>query len=280
MSRTTSVVTKSEATLTESRLSIYKHPLWRPGTKFILDFSDEYGAINLPNGAVTVGDTVQDLALTPKVGTFSSTAFSYVTANKAISTAAGLTSQRLRLGAAGDFGIPTGNEFLFLMWLHQTGTASANVPICYLGPSEPTTGNACQIFVSTGSGGNTPTLQVGTGSGVRSQSLSAGALDSAPTQIGLRFRPSDGLIQRYINGASGGSATGGALTLQDGSAMFFDITARFNGRIYCAQLVDITASEAAEIALGRTPLTVAQHVAADYQFGLGTLAGSPRPAYI
>jgi hypothetical protein len=100
------------------------------------------------------------------------------------------------------------------------------------------------------------------------------------TQIGLRFRPSDGLIQRFQNGASAGSATGGALTLQDGSAMFFDITARFNGRIYCAQLVDVTASEATEAALGRTPLTVAQHVAADYQFGTNALAGSPRVAYV
>lgn len=286
MDRLPTTLTKSAVTLTNTNVPISgRHPLWRPGTKFILDFSDNLGAISLADGGIPTGSTVNDLGLTPSVGTFNTTAFSFNAAKKALVSSSGSTAQRMRLGSAGQFAIPVDHEFLFIIWLNQTAAAAApNSPICYLGPEAPTNGSACQVFVSTGSGGNTIAIQTGTGTSVRSQSFAADAAAGAATQLALRYDPTVGVIQSYINGNSNGTSNPlGALDLPDGSAMYFDITARFNGLIYCVQLVDLTEAAATEALWGYTAdqiLDGTDHVLADYQFGTGALAAAPRPAYI
>lgn len=282
MARNPSVITKSNSAITDAaRGSFQKDPMWRPGTKFILDFCDEFGANPNSAGVLATGSKVYDLGLTPAEAVVNTPGFTSLADHAGITTAGGVL-QTITLGAAGDFDIPVDREFLFLFWAKQTAAGAANTPMMYLGPPGSTNGNNSQVYVTLGAGGNTIGIQVGTGSSIRNQSFAADVAAGAPTQLGLSYRPADGQIRRVQNGVMSNPATLGGLNLLDGSAMVFQLTSRFIGTHYRIQLIDMTEAVATETAWGYAAdeiLDATAHAAKDYLFCTGALPEAPRTAF-
>lgn len=280
MARYPSIVTKSQAALTVDRPILGKHPLWRPGCKFFVDFCDTFGANPLADGAITTGATMTDLLHTPNTLTISSTVLSNAAGKAGVVSAGGAGT--ISIGGAGDCDIPVTHAFLWNFWLKHPASGfngSAFVPLAYIASGSPSNGNAAQMFIDSGSNGQTFRMQVGTGAAVRNLQLASAAAAGAPTLMSLYYDPATGTQTIYKNGVAVNNAVHGALNLLDGSAMTARIDTRFIGTLYGTSLFDITEALETEADQGITSLTILQHLEAEYAFGIGTLTGSPRVAY-
>ncbi len=280
MARTPSILEKSQSSLTIGRSLAAKHPLWRPGTKTLVDFCDTYGANPLPDGAIPAISVLYDLLESPNSLVVGATGLSNA-AGKAGIVSTGVAAT-IKIGDNGVCVIPPTHAFLFSVWLKQPASgfnSTAYMPVAYVGPALSINGNTCQIYMTSGADGKTYGMQVGTGSSVRNQSFASGAAEDAPTLLSLYYDPATGRMEIYKNGVFVSGATLGALNLLGGAAMAPRFDTSFIGTFYGLSLIDITEALATEAAWGETSPTIAEHLLAEYQFGMGTLTGAPRIAY-
>lgn len=290
MATTNTLLTKTPAVIAAVRPKLVRHPLARPGSKFIFDFTD---ARCHPNGVITPGAAAAGYTLNSLVGNVTAKvvgAGATVNADGSISTLGG--TSYIAIGAAGQFdmsGAPY--EFIGTFWFKFAADASTTAYWRLI--DGEASANEGQFYFDAGTGGRTPRSAIGfpatTGSDAQGQNGPARAVDTI-IQLVQYFKPG-AKHALLVNGAETNSSTNNIPATLRANPGTMGIGRGANGRItsYGVSLHDIAASIAQETAInvaltaaGKPTIMVreyAAHAAYDYQFGKGQIAAAPKTAY-
>lgn len=283
---------KSAPALTVARPKFVRHPLVRPNTKFLFDFTD---ARCWPNGIIVPGALVAGAIFTDlAAGVTATVVGTGVSANSDGSLQFDGTSpvSGVRIGAAGQFDASAAPyKSLGGLWmkLPATGYTTTGYWAMMAAGSSYTDG---QVNLDMGPGGVVPRTSIGTGTGGYTLATAGGTAITAGVvyQLSTYFE-AGAVLTLGLNGALNNTSTSPPATLQPNAApkaMMLINAGKFT--CYGAFLHDIGASIIAEtvintalVAASKPPIasrTYLQHLLADYQFGTGALAPSaPKTAY-
>lgn len=290
-----SVLRRSPTELTAEGYRAYKDPMMRPGCRLLVDYTDQWGANPYPEGPIAPGARFEDLHDVPVAGTVTVSAASTARWNNRAGRA-GLVrtvadgGAAITYGAPGELAIPVNHEILFGFWISMPEVgfnASAHQELMFFGPaagSNKGNGAACTIYASMGGDGKTPTIQMGTPDGTAPLWIqsSAGAATGKVLHMAARYRPVDGMLTLYVNGAVvfNAALAGGPSNMQSSATHQFVVKGRFVGAIFRHYLFDLTEAVATETAWGLDPsdiLDAGNHVIAEHNYVAGLNPAAPRP---
>ncbi len=289
MANDVALLVKSPAATTANQPPAVRDPMIRPGSKVTFDFSDPRchpGGVITP-GAVLAGTVFTSLDTVPIQAVVQGNGGT-ITVNgdgSLLFSGGGGGASGLLIGAPKQFDMSAAEyERLLWIWMKfpQAGYNTANYQQI-IGIFHSNNNNS-QGNIDTGVGGIRPRFGVGTPVGTAAVSYGIGSADAPLNQVlqlGGRFDPG-ARIDYYQNGVQ---RTGGDTAQTDvyapvgAEGMNFRVPNSIPMTVYRFGLVDIDSSIAAETGYGYPAadvLTAAQHVAEDYKFGTGTLAGAPK----
>lgn len=273
-----SLLLKSSAIpLDSNRPKFARDPMWRPGTKFQIDWSRPRCH---PNGKITAA-TLTGSAIVPDLSpdAVNVTIGSGHTINADGSiVASAVTGKQINIGSAGQFDMaPAEYEYVMILWLKlTTGYITTNYQQL-MGLSVDDTANNAQCWFDTGLAGRRPRCSV---AGTIYGATADISLD-VPYQIAVHYTPG-GRLDYFQNGVFVQGSTGAPGSVTAAASSFFRIPDNAKKTIYRASLVDISASVAAEAVLGYPPemrLTGRQHILRDYQFCTNQIEAAPKAAF-
>jgi hypothetical protein len=288
-----SLLIKSPTATSAARPKLTRDPLIRPGGKVTFDFTDPRCHPNgvITPGAVAIGTTFVSLDETPVPAVAVSTGLT-VNADGSIAFAGGGNASGantgLRIGVDKQFDMSAA-EYDRLMWLWlklpTSGYKTTNyIPVMQI---TVTDANKSQGTLDLGIGGLRPRFAAAVPAGGGNTATGAAAADITTGivhQITGRFDPTQP-VQCFLDGAAftqQNQSNADVYPPASGETQYLSIPNAAAMTIYRLGVCDLDASIAAETAFGFVAadiLTAAQHVAADYAFGTGALAGAPKTAF-
>lgn len=287
MVTTNSLITKTPATIAAVRGKLGRHPLARPGSKFIFDFTDPRCH---PNGVIKpgVGAEVTNYTLTSLVGNVTARIVGVtgaVNADGSITTSGGTSF--IAIGNAGQFDMSASPyEFLGTVWFKFAAESPTGNYWRFL--DSETSANEGQFYMDAGLAGRVPRAAIGYPATVGSDAPGqGGAVRTIDTilQVAQYFKP--GVRHALlINGAETAAVTTNIVTGLRANPGQMALGRGGKITSYGISLHDIGASMAQEVVIN-TALTAASkpnitvrdyvaHALHDYNFSKGLLPAAPK----
>ncbi len=292
-----SLLIKSPSATNAARPPLVRDPLIRAGTKLLFDFTDPRchpdGVIT--PGVVAVGTVFRSLDEVPVSAVVQGNGGTItVNANGSLEfSGGGGGASGFVIGGPRQFDMtPAEYERLMTIWFKLPEVGYATGAYMTLVGLTPTNNNRSHGTIDMGVNGLNPRFGIGnavtgdTTNGGGPTAIYAGDISrNVVHQLTGRFDPGQ-VIELFDNGGAVRRTTATTQTdlnaLGASDSLLLRVPNVVKMTLYRFGMVDIDASIAAETAYGYAAadiLTAAQHVAADYQFGTGTLAGAPKTAF-